>query len=157
MDYSLLAQACHRGGRVRGEAFNYFCMGVLYDNLQVGVVCCGDAGGGAGPLRVFNSHCASVNARVSRLLCVGTPLQDYTSAIECYQKFLRLCQHSQDQQGEMLALNAIGVSYQQMGLGTACAVGWLCVQTICNGHVLCHGATRVFGGRVLYFHRRILW
>ncbi len=47
--------------------------------------------------------------------------QDYTAAIECYQKFLRLCQHSQDQQGEMLALNAIGVSYQQMGLGTACA------------------------------------
>ena len=32
--YQLLAAACHRGGRIRGEAFNYFCSAVLYDNLQ---------------------------------------------------------------------------------------------------------------------------
>ena len=74
-DYHMLAQACHRGGRVRGEAFNYFCMGVLLDNLQ-----------------------------------------QYRRAIDSYDKFLTLCQHSKDQQGEMLALNAIGVSYQQMGI-----------------------------------------
>jgi hypothetical protein len=33
-DLALLATACHRGGRVRGEAFNYFCMGILHDNLS---------------------------------------------------------------------------------------------------------------------------
>lgn len=33
-ELALLATACHRGGRVRGEAFNYFSMGVLHDNLR---------------------------------------------------------------------------------------------------------------------------
>ena len=74
-EYALLAQACHRGGKVRGEAFNSFCLGVLHDNRQ-----------------------------------------EYAQAIPYYETFLKLCQHSQDPQGEMLALNAIGVAYQQRGL-----------------------------------------
>jgi hypothetical protein len=62
LDLGLLAQACHRGGRVRGEAFNHFAMGVLHDNLR-----------------------------------------EYSKAIECYQKFARLCEVSNDRAGQLLA------------------------------------------------------
>lgn len=32
VDYQLLSAACQRGKRLRGEAYNNFCIGVLYDN-----------------------------------------------------------------------------------------------------------------------------
>lgn len=39
---------------------------------------------------------------------------DYTNAVKAYDKYLALCMHNQDQEGQATAYNHLGVSYQLM-------------------------------------------
>ena len=74
VDYQLLAAACQRGNKIRGEARNHFIIGILHDNRK-----------------------------------------DYTKSLASYERYLKLCQLSEDADGQLLAFNALGVVHYLLG------------------------------------------